>query len=345
MTTWFDESRLDDARVLEDRDGLLRPLAESGARVRREVTATAEVLGAAVARALEGNRPRAVVAAGPDSRLLRAVLEPWCPVPFVAWPGPGLPGWVGSLDLVVVLAPEGSDQGSASAVSEAARRGAQAVVACPPRSLVAEHAEGRWTTVLPVTTGDQLAAAVVTLDYLDRTHLGPRADAEEVATALDAVATACSPHRDLAVNPAKMLAIALADTSPVVWGGSVLAARAARRVAESLRRASGTTALAGDAEHLLPVLEATRPRDVFDDPFADGTAERRPLLLVLDDGTEEAWARQERTRLLAAASSRGIRTETVRCDGTATTEVARYASLVLHGRYAAAYLAIGLVEE
>ena len=52
------------------------------------------------------------------------------------------------------------------------------------------------------------------------------------------MAIACSPHRDLAVNPAKMLAIALADTNPLVWGGSVLAARAARRVAESLRRAS-----------------------------------------------------------------------------------------------------------
>ena len=70
-----------------------------------------------------------------------------------------------------------------------------------------------------------------------------------------------------------MLAIALADTNPLVWGGSVLAARAARRVAESIRRASGRTALAGDAEHLLPVIEAARPRDVFDDPFADG---RRP---------------------------------------------------------------------
>ena len=35
---------------------------------------------------------RAVIAAGPDSRLLRAVLEPWCPVPFVAWPSPALPG-------------------------------------------------------------------------------------------------------------------------------------------------------------------------------------------------------------------------------------------------------------
>ncbi len=88
---------------------------------------------------------------------------------------------MGSLDLVVVLAPEGSDHGSASAVSEAVRRGAQAVVACPPRSLVAEHAAGRWTTLLPMATGDQLASAVVMLEYLDQVQLGPRADAEEVA--------------------------------------------------------------------------------------------------------------------------------------------------------------------
>ena len=123
---------------------------------------------------------------------------------------------------------------------------------------MAEHATGRWATVLPTTTGDQLATAVVMLDYLDRVDLGPRTDPEEVATALDSVATDCSPHRDLAVNPAKMIAIALADANPVVWGGSVLAARAARRVAESLRRASGRTALAGDVEQVLPVLEATR---------------------------------------------------------------------------------------
>ena len=79
-----------------------------------------------------------------------------------------------------------------------------------------------------------------------------------MAQALDDVAIACSPYRDLAVNPAKMLAIALADSTPLVWGGSVLAARAARRVAESIRRSSGRTALAGDAEHLLPVIAAAR---------------------------------------------------------------------------------------
>jgi len=343
MVTWFDESRLDDESALSAHDLVLRGLAESGARVRREAGEAAPAIDEAVARAAEQARPRTVIAAGPDSRLLRAVLEPWCPVPFVAWPGPALPGWAGSLDLVVVLAPDGSDSGTASAVAEAIRRGCQVVVACPPVSMVAEHAAGRWSTILPTVTRDQLATAVVMLSYLDRVQLGPATDADQVAEALDGVAIACSPHRDLAVNPAKMLAIALADANPLVWGGTVLAARAARRVAESIRRASGRTALAGDAEHLLPVLEAAPPRDVFDDPFADAQPERRPILLVLDDGSEDPVVREHRGRLLAAASSRGIRVETVSSD--APSEVACYASLLLSGTYASAYLRVGLVDE
>ena len=173
----------------------------------------------AVAGAREQARPRAVVAAGPDSRLLRAVLEPWCPVPFVAWPGPALPGWAGGLDLVVVLAPDGGDAGTASAVAEAVRRGCQVVVACPP-ALARRRARGRPLEHDPArpSTRDQLATAVVMLEYLDRVDLGPPADAEQVADALDDVAIACSPHRDLAVNPAKMLAIALADTNPAGLG-------------------------------------------------------------------------------------------------------------------------------
>jgi hypothetical protein len=344
MATWFDEARLDDERALAQADPVLRWLAESGARVRREASDAAEATAEAVGRSKDGVRPRAVLAAGPDSRLLRAVLEPWCPVPFVAWPGRALPGWSGSMDLVVVLAPVGADTGAASAVAEAVRRGCQVVVACPPRSLVADHAAGRWATVLPTTTGDQLATAVVMLDYLDRVALGPRTDVEEVASALDAVATECSPHRDLAVNPAKMTAIALADTAPILWGGSVLAARAARRVAESIRRASGRTALAGDVDQLLPVLEVTRRRDVFDDPFSEDPPERRPVLLVLDDGAEDPIGREQRGRLQAAAAERGVRVETLTSDGAAT-EIARYASLLLKGTYAAEYLRVGLVTE
>jgi hypothetical protein len=340
---WFDESRLDDEATLARAEAPLRLLAESGARVRREAAEVEAALAEAITRSHEQSRPRAVVAAGPDSRLLRAALEPWCPVPFVAWPNPGLPGWAGGLDLVVVLAPDGGDVGTASAVAEAVRRGCQVVVACPERSLVGEHAPGRYSTILPTITRDQLATAVVVLEYLDRVDLGPPADHEQVADALDAVATACSPHRDLAVNPAKTLAIALADAVPVVWGGSVLAARAARRVAESIRRASGRTAIAGDAEHLLPVIEAASPRNVFDDPFADEPGELRPVLVMLDDGADDPLVREQRGRLLAAAAEHGVRSESV--DAEATSEVARYASLLLSGTYAAQYLRLGLVDD
>ena len=345
MPEVFDDTRLDDEEALSAADPYLRPLAEAGSRVRREAGACAEALAAAVAQAGAEARPRAVVAAGPDSRLLRAVLEPWCPVPFVAWPGPGLPGWAGALDLVVVLAPDGSDTGAASAVAEAVRRGCRLVVACDPASLVGQHAVGRDTTVLPTTAGDQLASAVVVLELLAALDLGPHSSAEAVASALDEVSVACSPYRDLSVNPAKMLAIALADGSPVVWGGSVLAARAARRISEQLRRASGRAALAGDAEHLLPVLRAVRPRDLFADPFADPFAdegegaEPRPVLLLLDDGSD-VTVREQRDRLVTEAQEHDVRVE--RIEAHEGDGVARYATLLATGTWAATYVQLGL---
>src|SRR6188472_4113172 len=112
MADVFDDTRLDDPDVLASADSMLRRLAEAGARVRTEAGESEAAL-----RLLERETAlRAIVAAGADARLLRAVLEPWCPVPFVAWPGPSLPGWAGALDLVVVLAPGGGDVQAFSAV-------------------------------------------------------------------------------------------------------------------------------------------------------------------------------------------------------------------------------------
>src|SRR4051794_12681515 len=115
----FDDTRLDGEDALRAADTDLRRLAEAGARVRVESGAGADALAALSVEM----GPRAVVAAGADARLLRAVLEPCSPVPFVAWPGPSLPGWAGALDLVVVLAPGGGDAHTASAVREGVRRG------------------------------------------------------------------------------------------------------------------------------------------------------------------------------------------------------------------------------
>ena len=104
MASVFDDSALDDRRTLEAADEILRRLAGAGARLRQESGESRLPL-----TALDDNpRPRAVITIGSEARLVRALLEPHCPVPFVAWPWAGLPGWVGALDLVVVLATEGS---------------------------------------------------------------------------------------------------------------------------------------------------------------------------------------------------------------------------------------------
>ena len=133
-------------------------------------------------------------------------------------------------------------------VHEAVRRGCQLLIACPPASLVAEHAASRSTILLPTSTADPLSAAVVALPALHRMQLGPEVRPDAVADAMDAVAEDCSPFVDVAENPAKDLAMGLAEAQPLVWGGSVLAARASRRIAEALRAASGRAALAADAD-------------------------------------------------------------------------------------------------
>ena len=193
---------------------------------------------------------------------------------------------------------------------------------------------------MPTQTGDQLAVAVVVLGLLDRVHLGPQTDPNVIADALDEVAVTCGPHRDIAVNPAKILAIGIADANPIMWGGTVLAARAGRRIAESLRQATGRTALAADAEHLLPVLDATAPADVFADPFADGGLQRRPVLVILDDGSRDPAVLETRDRLVEIAQARGVRVETISSE--ADGNVARYAAMLSTGMYAAAYLQLGL---
>lgn len=336
----FDDARLE-GDLSPRADDVLRSLAESGARIRRE----AQLPAAGLAHVFEaGRRPRGVIAVGPEARLLRAVMEPVCPAPFVAWPFAGLPAWVGPLDLVVVLAGAGSEPGPMATVAEAVRRGAALVVAARPESPIADSAGSRSTLLLPMQTGDPLASVVQVLSVMHELELGPRISPEQVAEAADAVAAACGPHRDLSDNPAKDLALALADAQPLVWGGGVLSARASRRVAEALRRASGRPALAADADALVPVLAGTAAPDPFADPFDQEGEQLRPVLLVLDDGCGEAQARQERSELVSLAGRQGVRVCSIIAadESDPASEVDRYVTLLQQGLFGAAWLGIGL---
>jgi Bacterial phospho-glucose isomerase C-terminal SIS domain len=333
----FDDSLLEDTEALAGAEPILRRLAEAGARVRRETADATEPI-----TQLRGlPRPRAVIAAGSEARFIRAMLEPVCPVPFVAWPTHGLPGWVGALDLVVVMASDGASAGLITSVHETVRRGAQLLIACPQASTIAEHSGSRSTVLLPTATADPLAAAIVVLAGLHEMQLGPEVAPQSVADAMDHVAEDCSPFADVSENPAKDLALGLADAQPLVWGGSVLAARASRRIAEALRAGSGRAALAADADALLTVLESVDPRDPFADPFTDVlSADRRPCLVMLDDGNSESLIRSDHTRLAAAAERNDIRVCPIA--HTSGSDVERYASLLQTGMFAAVYISVGL---
>ena len=331
----FDDGRLDDPVVLAASDDVLRPLAEAGARLRREGSAAEDGVRVLVEEA----RPRAVIAVGPEARLLRAVLEPVCPVPFVAWPSLGLPGWVGPLDLVVVLG--GSGQHAGTCVHEALRRGSRLIVIAPQDSTLARQSAARATTLLPVSpSSDPLPVAIVALAALHAYRLGPSVSVAAIADALDAVARTCGHGVDLSANPAKMLALELADAQPIIWGGSVLAARASRRIAEAVRTASGRIALAADAGELLPILAATDPRDPFADPFEASDAEPRPSLVIVDDGQGDAENDEQRSALEENARVMDVRVSLLKHASGSAME--RYATVLAQGLFAAAYVQIGL---
>ncbi|NEE02496.1 SIS domain-containing protein [Phytoactinopolyspora halotolerans] len=335
----FDDASLDDPQALNTIDDELRRIAGWGAEVRRAHTAAADVL----AQVDQMDRPRAIIASGPHGRLFRAVLEPVCPVPFVVWPYGGLPAWAGPLDLVVVVCPEGDREEEVVAAAEARRRGCSLLVAAPEGSQLHTAAAGRETCFLPAGSADTTALAVPVLCALHLLGLGPEVEAEPVAEALDQVAKDCSPSVESDANPAKNVALALADSTPVVWGGSVLAARAARRVAESLRAASGRPAVAGDDAQLVPLLAGAPEADIFADPFEDGASELRPALVILDDGTEPAIAAAARRRLEEAAERASVRVQPVLA--VEGSQMARFATLLATGRYAAAYLGLGLGRQ
>jgi hypothetical protein len=326
----FDDSLLDDPVILETRGARLEQLARAGARLRYQRADDVAI----VAAGLDGVRPRSVVVIGAEARLIRAVAESFCPVPLVTWQSSGLPNWAGPLDLIIVLA--GSDSRLLPSCLEALRRGALLLVVAPAESAILD--EFGPASALLTREDDPFVAALLVCKVLDQLGLGPALDLGELADALDQVAEVCGPRHSLADNPAKNLACALADTVPLLWGGSVLAARASRRVAEAVREATGLPVLAADDWALMPLIESARPHDLFADPFEDDNPPGY-CVLVLDDGEYPLQG----VDLAETARARGIRVETIRC--VEGGPVLRYAAMLHRGLFAAAYLGLATIKE
>jgi hypothetical protein len=329
---------LDDPEILARQGDRLHHLALAGARLRRALDlADLDVL----ARVADDFRPRALIALGTEARLVRAVAEPTCPLPLVAWPRYDLPAWLGPLDLVVVVA--GDLNQVSPTVREALRRGAVVFVVGSQLGALPEFAVGRSLAQVVTGTADSLVNAAIALCGLERLGLTPASQPHVVADTLDEVAERCSPHRPLGLNPAKEAAVGLADTTPLIWGGTVLAARVSRRLAEAVRAVSHRVALVADAAELLPVLAGATPHDPFADPFLRPTTTPTYCLVTLDDATGDPAVGQTRRDLERLAEVRGVRVIPLTYGEGSPFQ--RYACLLQQGLFAAAFLDLGLSPD
>ncbi|OLT15766.1 hypothetical protein BJF78_16150 [Pseudonocardia sp. CNS-139] len=299
----LDDTLLADPRALAalDTGGVLRSAATAGAQVRSAASAAAE---AGVA-ALAGHRPRALVllrrpgTSGAAADLLAALLGPTAAVPVVVTDL--VPAWIGPLDVVVAHTAEATDDELADSVGRAVRRGAEVVLSAPDEGPVASAGAGRARLVeprIPVPPGLDLPRALaVGLAVLGALDMLPGPDGapidpglEVLADTLDAEAERNQPGHEPFMNPAKSLALRLADHTPLLWGTDRLAAAVARHGAAALATHAGIVAHAGEVAEAATATGLVRAldrgaagADIFRDPFADpdGASEAPPVRLVL----------------------------------------------------------------
>ncbi|MGV9454047.1 SIS domain-containing protein [Streptomyces sp. NPDC003635] len=317
----LDESLLDTPEALSeaDRRGLLRGAAEAGARVR---TAARHAVEAGVTDLKPDGRPRAVLIAGPGAAaicvadLLGTLAGAGSPVtrlaPAGVAPAAGalrweLPGWAGSVDLLLIATPDGTEPGLSLLAEQAYRRGCTVVAVAPARTPLAEALQTAHGLFVPMATAPYeehtpLAAsapgvlwALLTplLALLDRIGLltAPADGLEKVADRLDHIAERCGPAIATYSNPAKTLAAELADALPVIWTEGTSAGPAGRRFAADLAELAGRPAVVAELPEALathsallagPLAASADPDDFFRDRVEEAPAMHARVVLLRD---------------------------------------------------------------
>lgn len=326
----LDDALLDDPAALEraDTGGALLALAGAGARIRNALRLADE---AGLKGLRPDGRPRTVLVAGERAALtaadILAVLGgSACPVlplgPTAAAPEetapatgrPGLldlawhlPGWVGSLDLLVAASSEGTEPGLCALVEQAYLRGCSVAVIAPAGSPLAEAAVQARALPLPYAPAAPatdvggpapetdlppedpgalwglLAPLLALAGRIGIAAVDDRA-LHAAADQLDEVAVRCGPAAAAYLNPGKSLAGRLSGSLPLIWGDSPLTGTVARRFAALLADRAGRPALTGVlpqalAEHRGLFAARLGGATGTDDFFRDRVDEPDPLRL------------------------------------------------------------------
>ncbi len=375
MAPFLDESLIDDPDSIAARDTgeTLRALATAGAQVREAITLSEE---AHIDRVAGGERPRSVLVASLGGSavvadVLELLAEPGSPVPVSVRRNLPLPGWVGPLDLIVAVSLSGRARGPVAVAAEAARRGASLLTVGAADSPLADicarargvHIDvGRGRSSSRSSLWSLLTPVMLAADALGLVEAGPQV-LYDTADRLDMQAEACRPRSESFVNPAKILAISLADSIPVVLGDGPLNGVAAVRAASMLSRTARMPATYGELPDAASQIVATfdgpftagggrgagqrePAADIFADPFLDGPAQPRLGLLMLRDApvtpvTQESEDQEAFTdAVVQTASDAGLRVATLVAEPG--HPLLRLAGQIAQTDFAATYLAIGL---
>ncbi|WP_082619342.1 MULTISPECIES: SIS domain-containing protein [unclassified Terrabacter] len=362
MGAVFDEARLDDEGALAalDSSDTLRALAGAGAQVRRTVAASTE---AGLDR-LRDVEPRGVVVAAAGGSvavadLFEAVSRGASALPVQSCCSGSLPGWVGALDVVIAVSQSGRAAGTLALAAEAARRGAFLVTVGAADSPLAEVCARAHGVHVPIAVSGassrtsvwaQATPALLAADAMGIASVSHETLAE-LADVLDRTATDARPSSESFVNPAKVLATELAESTPIVLGegrfGDVTARRAAAMFGRTGRVPVAHGALPDAASQIVACFDGPLAPgqsggggsdDIFADPFLDGPT-RPPLRLIMLRDTSPGEPHSLAETVVSVAEDAGVRVSLV--DAPAADPLLRLAHHVALTDFAATYLALG----
>ncbi|MGP8301431.1 SIS domain-containing protein [Streptomyces inhibens] len=377
----LDESLLDtpDALAGADRFGLLRGVAESGARVRTAVRSATE---SGIPALTPDGRPRAVLVAGPGpaaagvADLLGALSGGSCPVSLIQPTGvaplPGalrwtLPGWTGPLDLLLLAGPDADDPGLAELVEQAYRRGCSVVAVTPaggpladaviqarglpvPLATTSYDAEFDVEGAPPAAPGTLWSVLIPLLMLGDRIGLlSATPDAlNKLADRLDQLAERCGPAIPTYTNPGKTLAADLADALPLIWTEGAIAGAVGRHFATELAGLAGRPALVAELPEALTthrtllagaLAAGADPDDFFRDRVDQPAAMHARVVLLRE---EEPGALSATRAAHVLAEERDTAVSELEAD--AGSDLEKAAELLAIADFGAVYLALAGTE-
>ncbi|HWE91594.1 MAG TPA: hypothetical protein VG317_19190 [Pseudonocardiaceae bacterium] len=342
----LDDSLLDSperlAAVDGETGGRLRAAALAGAQVR----ATTEAAAEHDLTELTGFRPRAIVlvtrpgVGSSVAGLLVGLLGPSCPVPLVV--AEAVPSWIGPLDVVLAHGDDPGDTVLAESVDLAGRRGARIVLTGPADGPVAAAAAGDAVLLPPrVPAGSSFPRALAAGLLLLNTLGLHRTDLDVLADELDREAERDHSNYESFVNPAKSLALRLADRTPLLCGLDPVATAVAEHAVDTLGELAGMVAEAAGYPQVLTrtalhraAVSGSSGADIFADPEDSPGGLLRVLLLAVADDPAALATRHAATEMLPGADVLAPAEET--SGGPAV----RAAVLALRCEMAAVYLGL-----